>query len=488
MFNPLFMRHMPNRNKVNRRVNNNVALHKIGFRATIFIILYLCILAGGGAARTDNISLLYLRPVAVLSIIVYFISADAISVRTIKMPLIFFMLFGTILIFQMLPLPFFNWMATQGREIAAADMASGSWRPSSISPDRTLNSLISLVVPLAALIATQYFSCSKKYVLVSVIIGGLLSGAVAMMQLALGEGNALYFYKLTTDGAVGLFSNRNHQAVMLACLIPSITFWLSCSPKGKLRRDLGAASLICLILILIMVTGSRSGLLASLAGLLFAFALHDAYSSKMTKKVRRRYRIFYLLAFSGVIAIAVLAVTLGRNLAMIRLSKLDFTNDLRIADLPIFLQLAKDYFPFGSGGGTFDPAFRMIEPASFVKDVYVNHAHNELIETAITLGLPGLSILLAFIWWFVGSMINVMRIPHRDRDGYAMLGGGLIAIMMLASLTDYLLRTPSMGAFFAVACAWLSMGSVAAKDARQAQVIASDRSRTLSKFQDDLIL
>lgn len=392
-----------------------------------------------------------------------------------------------ILMLQILPLPFFNWTVIGEHEIVT-DMASGGWRPSSISPDRTLNSLISLVVPLAALFVAQYFSRSKKLVLVAVIIGGLLSGGVAIMQLALGEGNALYLYRLTTDGAVGLFSNRNHQAVMLACLIPSVTFCLTGLSINNVRKYLYLVSLIFLIIILIMVTGSRSGLAASLVGLLCAFTLHDAYSVNIISEMRQRYRLFYLITFVGVIAVAGLTIALGRNLAATRLSELNLTDDLRVTDFPIFLQLAKDHFLLGSGGGTFDPAFRMIEPANAISSTYVNHAHNELIEVAITLGLPGLLMLLAFIWWFVASMINVLKAPSRDRDGYAMLGGCLIAIMMLASLTDYLLRTPLMGAFFAVACAWLSMGSVAAKEAGQARAIAIGSRPALSKLQDDLVL
>jgi O-antigen ligase len=450
----------------------------------IGVILYL----GGGTARTDAVSLLYLRPFAVLCVTFYLACIDPAYFRSIRLPMIFLVVFGIILALQLIALPPAYWRALPGHDIyAGLDGASAEWRPISISPDRTLNTLVSLVIPLAALLAAGYAASHKKYVLSAMISGGLVSGAVAMMQLALGDGNALYLYRLTTSGAVGLFSNPNHQAVMLACVMPMIALWLADSPKSDLRRDLAAASVVLLVLVLVMVTGSRSGLAASIVGLVCAFALHDACLPRRAAGMRRRYRIFYLSALGVIGVVAALTIALGRNLAVIRFSELNVASDLRVADFHLFIQLARDYFPFGSGGGTFDPAFRAIEPASIIKKTYVNHAHNELIETAITLGLPGLLMILAFLAWFVTSMINVLRVPRRQRDGYALLGGALIAITMLASLTDYLLRTPLMGAMFAVACAWLSMGSVAAKAAFQPRRSPADRTQTLSKFQEDLV-
>lgn len=376
-----------------------------------------------------------------------------------------------------------------GHEIfAAVDGSANDWRPSSISPDRTLNSLFSLIVPFSALLAARWFSKSKRLIANALITGGLFSGAMATMQLAMGVDSAPYLYRLTTHGAVGLFSNPNHQAAMLACLIPMIALWLAKLSRRSIQVDLVATVLVFFILILVIVTGSRSGLAISFFSLLCSFWLHDACSFGIGYKIRRRYRIFYILICIVAAAILILTIALGRNLAIIRLSELNVSNDLRVADFHIFLELAKNYFPFGSGGGTFDPAFRIIEPASIIKDTYVNHAHNELIETAITLGLPGLLMIIWFVGWLFVSMINVLIVPHRDRDGYAVLGGVLITIMLLASLTDYPLRTPLMGSFFAVACAWLSMGSVAAKDARKAERSYPDRRQALSKFQDDLEL
>jgi O-antigen ligase len=452
-----------------------------------FAFFALCTFLGGGTARTDASSLLYLRPLAIIAVALYIYSIRLADLRPIKIPLALLSIFAVIMMLSLVPIPSEYWINLPGRAtFLPYSETPASWRSISISPDRTLNSTVSLLIPLAALMAACYFSDIKKSVLAAFIIGGLFSGALALVQLSLGDASSLYLYRGNIDGAVGVFSNPNHQAVLLACLMPMIAVWLADSAKGSLPRDLTAVSLLCLILVLIMVTGSRSGLAIAFVALLCTFALHDAFAPRVRHSMRRRYRIFYFVAMFGAVGIAAVTVALGRNLAAARFDQLSFASDLRIANFPLFLELAKDYFPIGSGAGTFDPAFRMIEPADIIKKSYVNHAHNEAIEIIITLGLPGLLMIGGFTAWFFASLASILRDPFRGRNGYPMLGATLIAIIMLASLTDYSLRTPLMGAIFAVACAWLSMGSVAARDARQAKGLAPDRPQTLIKLQDEL--
>lgn len=397
--------------------------------------------------------------------------------------------YGTIMLLQLLPLPLPIWTRLPGHApFAMLAQAEPGWRAASISPDRTLNSVASLCVPLAALLLTQRLAPSKRGVLVALVAGGLASGCVAAMQLALGPGNAFYLYRLTASGAVGLFANSNHQAVMLACMLPVVALWLAQSPRSNLRYDGVAASTACLLLVLIVITGSRSGLAAALVGLLAAFALHHAQLADPRADIRLRYRLFYL-AFCVVAVVLVVAMTLlGRDLAVKRALDLSVSSDLRVSDFGLFVDLARSYFPVGSGAGTFDPAFRMIEPAAVVKSTFVNHAHNELVELVITCGLPGVLLLLLFFWWYAAAMFRVVRAPRRERDGYALLGGCVIAIMLLASLSDYPLRTPTMAAFFALACAWLSMGSIAVKSGYQVRAAGPDGGRISPKFQDDLAL
>ena len=43
--------------------------------------------------------------------------------------------------------------------------------------------------------------------------------------------------------------------------------------------------------------------------------------------------------------------------------------------------------------------------------VYVNHVHNDYLETVLETGLPGLLILVLFILWWVRRSVRIWRSP-----------------------------------------------------------------------------
>ena len=54
------------------------------------------------------------------------------------------------------------------------------------------------------------------------------------------------------------------------------------------------------------------------------------------------------------------------------------------------------YAPFGGGFGSFEAAYKIVEPVNLLSLQYLNHAHNDYLELAIEAGLPGLA--LAGLW------------------------------------------------------------------------------------------
>lgn len=457
-------------------------------RVAIFAFLFLlCCLAGGGASRANVLSLLYLRPVAILVACYCLHRMSGAQLRTIAAPLAMLAGYAAVMLAQLTPVPGPLWATMPGHaSFAMLVQAEPGWRPPSISPDLTLNSLVSLSLPLAALLLMSLLTFANARIALALVASALVSGCVAVMQLAFGAGSAFYLYRQTADSAVGLFANPNHQAVFLACMLPVIALLLAQRARTDPRRDAIGAGVAIFILVLIVVTGSRSGLVAGGLGLVGAFALHQLQFTSTRQHERRRYRLFYLAFLGGALILLALMTMLGRDLAIDRFLNLNVSKDLRVADFGLFIDLARAYFPFGSGAGTFDPAFRIIEPASIVKKTFVNHAHNELIELVITAGLPGLILLVVFLGWYLAAIWSVVRAPRSDVRGYAVLGGCQIAIMLLASLSDYLLRTPLMAAFFAMACGWLSVGAKTVKQTARSRALDLE-SRSLPNFQDDAV-
>jgi O-antigen ligase len=158
----------------------------------------------------------------------------------------------------------------------------------------------------------------------------------------------------------------------------------------------------------------------------------------------------YLVPVAGVVA---LAVFFGRAEAVNRLVGMYGAGDeARISKLPEVLQIARDFFPFGTGMGSFDPVFRGYETVQDLDLTYFNHAHNDLAELALTGGLPALLILIAFITWAMRSAAGALSMAHAE---FQRLGAVIVALILFASLVDYPLRTPLLSAIFTLAVVWL---------------------------------
>jgi O-antigen ligase len=116
--------------------------------------------------------------------------------------------------------------------------------------------------------------------------------------------------------------------------------------------------------------------------------------------------------------------------------------------------------PFGSGFGTFDPVYRIHEPYDRLDQQYLNHAHNDLVELALTAGVPGLVLVGAFLVWFARRCWILNR-ESRPTPALApaLAGAAVLGILLLASLADYPLRTPLMMMVGAIAAVWTNNAS-----------------------------
>lgn len=431
---------------------------------TFLVFLAACFLGGGGS-RSDIHSLIYVRPVAVMCLMLLLLTPGPLDLKSIRTPLALLAAFALVAIAQLVPLPPEIWSQLPGHErFAVAAVAAGieqPWRPLSVSPDLTLNSLVAMVVPLTALVGMASLRREDAQKLLPILIAGaLISALVAVIQLATG---ALYFYEQTNqDSGVGLFANRNHQAVLLACAIPMLAIWAVLPQRNRaatVTRVWVAAAAAVFLLLMILVTGSRAGLVLGAGAFLFAWLQVRNSGVRIWSERRRGWRRL-LPYLPGLVILAVLlaAVALSRAEALQRLfANEGVAGELRVWGLPIFLQMAQDFFPFGSGLGTLDPLFRIYEPHHALQPAYVNHAHNDLIELLINGGVPALLLLVGLLlWWGRRSFAAFRPSPAFSlRTSLARLGSVIILMLLLASLVDYPLRTPLLSAFFAIAAGWL---------------------------------
>jgi O-antigen ligase len=292
---------------------------------------------------------------------------------------------------------------------------------------------------------------------------------------------SLYFYRITNNGsAVGLFANRNHAATLLACLFPMLSVY-GATARGEAdavrMRQLIAAAIAIVLLPLILVTGSRSGLVSAVIGLGTAALLYQQPSDVRT--VRRgkplRVKTFPILGVIAVLSLAFLTYFLSRAEAIERLFNQEVSEDGRANFWAVSIDLFWKYFPWGSGSGSFVEAYQIVEPARLLDATYLNRAHNDWVETAVTFGLPGVVALCVAV---IAFGIRSYRL-WRNADGseravaYGRLASVMIAMIAIASASDYPLRTPTMMGLFAIFMLWLteagrdraSASSVSSKEA-----------------------
>jgi O-Antigen ligase len=437
-------------------------------RFWIVLALLLVVALGGGASRGDVMSLLYVRPAAVLAVAALLLVPGRWDLGGIRTPILLLGGLALIMLIQLVPLPPNLWAALPQSRYAAGPELAGiapGWRPISATPDLTVNSLLSLLPPAAMLVGYAALRNDQRWALLVVVFVIIaLSMLFGVAQVTGGALSKAYLYEVTShETPPGLFANRNHQALLLVCGFLLLRAW-SVMPHPAERRP-GMRSLVALLagavlVAMLLVTGSRAGIVLGVIGLAMTPFIRGVRQRRRGGGARRKW-VVPAIAAAALLLVAA-AILFGRSLAVSRLLRMDVADDVRFHALPTVLRITGDFLPFGSGFGSFDPVFRSYEPDELLSTAYLNHAHNDLAELALTGGVPAMILLLAFVAWLGTRAFALFRtrgLGARRTLGQA--GLGMILLMLMASLFDYPLRTPLMATLFALACCWV--GSAASR-------------------------
>ena len=430
----------------------------------LMVLMAACFLFGG-ASRNDVASLIVLQPLAVICAAIFLLTPGEIKWASVKVPLLLLGSLSAVIAVQLVPLPPSIWTSLPGHapfaESATVAGIEQPWRGISLTPDLTLASLVGLVTPFAVLVGLASVPPERAHMLLPLVIAGIaVSALVGLAQVAGGPSSPFYFYEITnTDSPVGLFSNRNHQALLLALGWPMIAVWaaLPAEPRFQATKRWIGLSLAIFLLPMIMVTGSRAGLVLGAIGLAATLLFWRRRDSSGLPPDRWS-RLLVPTALGAGLCVIGATIVLSRDAALQRFTGVSFGEESRVEFLPTLIDIARDFFPVGAGFGGFDPLFRSYEPFELLKPTYLNHAHNDLIELVISGGLPALAVLAAFLVWLVRRAVVVLRGGAGGRSVVlARLGLLTIAFILAGSLVDYPVRTPLIAALLAVACGWLSV-------------------------------
>lgn len=421
----------------------------------------------GGTSRPETGSLVVLRPAAVLVLAYGLATITGAQLRHYRFPLGCALALVALHLFHLTPLPSELWSSLPGRAlIGEIDQQAGLgklWRPLSVAPDWTWNSLWATMVPISVLVVGLQLDQRRRRGLVGLLLVlGAASALLALLQILGGSESGLYLYGPGNGSADGLFANRNHQAVFLATIIPSLFVWAALpgerqggSGRTQARRRLLMAVIAAAFLVpLVLVTGSRAGLLICIVAAAATPFLRrpDALHAKAGAKAKWPY--WGIVAGLG--ALVLITIALGRGLAVDRLLGTEEATEGRVLMLPTVLETIKIYAPWGSGLGSFETVFQVHEPDRLLQPGLANRAHNDWLELAVTGGLPVLALLASGILAWLWKAWEVAR-PGASVDqdvALARLGLLILLLFALASLTDYPVRMPSLSCLAAIAILW----------------------------------
>ncbi|WP_224923057.1 O-antigen ligase family protein [Sphingomonas sp. R647] len=415
----------------------------------------------GGASRIETGGA-FLSRLVTLGAFVWLVWQRGSPLVRIERPaaLIWFALIALVVI-QLIPLPFAVWTALPGRELATAALnlvGEQPWGAISLTPMRTVDALLMLLCAFAAYVMGSQLDAAGRTTLLTAVLGLIVVSAVlAIAQFLSGNQSPLYFYAITnSEAGVGFFSNANHLANFMSGGIVLVGWWIAERASHGRRPSTGefftAGIVILLFLAAIFTSGSRAGTVFALIALTFA----------ATFLPLRQLGINPKLALGGGLSVIAAGVAIVALLFTGTIGNEAFTfsggEAQRITLVPELLAIARDFLPFGTGVGSFDPIYRSYETRDGLQFGYLNQAHNEYLQILIEFGILGVAALIAGLAWYARRVWQAFRVAPESRtiNRQQRAAAMVIVFVIVHSAGDYPLRTDGFAIYFALLCALLT--------------------------------
>ena len=373
-----------------------IFIYYVGF----FLVLSLII--GGGTAKSIYTD--FILQIVAIPFIIY-------TIFNIKFgqlnPIIWAILFILILIFfiQLTPIP----------------SKDGSWRYATRDVGLTLDSLAFFITCLAVFYAVYRQDEDGRAQLCRFFLLGVgLNFLVAALQFA-STGAAIKIAGLPYEIQGGFFANSNHLSALLYVSIPFFLLGFRKTPLSFISY-----------LIILAITGFEF-VVASAAGVYLSLACVLVSITWLSEWRLLRWGALGVACVFAIAALFLMPMVLDAELASDLNRRVFALNTLRAIG---------DYWLLGSGFGTFTVIYPSYEAATGIFQEYVNHAHNDFLETILEGGVLFIAVLVLYTFLLLLKLI-FGRIGNQQK--VALLG---IAFLLLHSLVDYPLRTMAMAVTF----------------------------------------
>lgn len=435
-----------------------------GFYFLISILVFAPLVFGGNRP----IPLLILELLA-LVLAGYLIQKQDDFSKYSKLHLGFLVILFLIPLLQLIPLPFQLWLHlpghsqyAQGLLITGNHLADGA-RAASLVPSLTEFSLLALLPPVMVFLFT--LSLPREQIKTAVIVLLAIASFQAILGLMQYGAGAESFLRLNNNiagkAATGTYANRDHLAGFLEMVLPLALAMLTASIGNShatrrhtrnLRQRLAAmtathlnqavvyAVIAIAILLGLIFTQSRTGVVLSMLVILLSTL---SFATRIGGK--NVYGIIGTFAAIGLM----LAVEIGLAPVLNRFVVQDPLQDARWLIFSDVANAIGEFFPLGSGAGTFNQVYPHFQGYAFA-DKFVNRAHNDYLEWIMEGGLLAAVLILVFFVLYFKRWIKVWKRGDWKTLNFIQVGAGIgLFVMMLHTFVDFNLHIPANQIYFA---------------------------------------
>lgn len=370
---------------------------------------------------------------------------------------------------QLVPMPFAIWDSLPGHGFyaqALADLAGSElnqYRSYSLVPAATEYAWLALLPAIAVFLFTLVLPKEQIKFAVSVFLGVVFFQAIlGLMQYGGGAESMLRFYgKAHSTAAVGTYTNRDHLAGLLEMALPLGLALLAASVgKSEVSRrhvrtlrqkialltatHLNKAFVYAFVSIAIVLglifTNSRTG---NALAMVVIFISAIAYSTRLGGK-----NVYGLMGSFTAIVI-VLALEIGMVPILNRFIQQDPLADLRWVIFSDTIKAIGEFFPLGSGVGTFVPVYPRFQEM-YLDHLYINHAHNDYLEWVMEGGILAAILIFVFMLMYFSRWPKAWLRSDWKVMNFIQVGAGIgMFAMILHTFVDFNLHTTANQVYFA---------------------------------------
>lgn len=292
-----------------------------------------------------------------------------------------------------------------------------------------------------SLVLVNSASRIRKFV-VLIAVFGFAFAFFAILQSVLSPGKIYGIYEVRFAVPFGSFVNRHNFAAYMEMTIGLPLGMLFAGAVARDKRLLYVTG-IALMGVALVMSGSRGGLVAFFAQLIFLVIL--------TTGAKSRKRLFLKVGFAAVLitAIVIGSIFIGGESSLTRIAEIVTSDDIstnRGHIWTVTTSVIANSMPLGAGFGALGVAYTPYDNYSGLERV--EQAHNDYLQVAADAGIIGVVIGLFFLFWLFRQGLSSANTENTYRRGVAIGALSGCFAVLVHSIFDFVLHTTAISVLF----------------------------------------